>query len=194
LLPACRLADHFHLATSAVSSLYKELHGMNRTLLNKATHQFEDVMVPARKLQGAFVNHMERVTRFQLVTMRQYMDLGIRQMRTMQSMDDPRAFMNSNADLLKSLNANLTRDMTEFTRLQRNFAEELQGVGRESSEKLSKLAEAAVGETSRYARDTTLHAMEHANEISESASASSGDQDWKPMGKDQARAGAGESR
>jgi len=147
---------------------------MINELFSKANNQLGDMMVPTRKLQGVFVKHMERVTDFQLHTLRHYSEIGLQQMRALQDVSDPQTFMTKNAEMLKSFNENMSSDMNEFVKLQRHFAEDLQEVGKEGAEKASQMTRSVTEQAAQGMQETTEKGAEAAEKASRSASESTG--------------------
>ncbi|MEX0730643.1 MAG: phasin family protein [Aquisalimonadaceae bacterium] len=146
---------------------------MYTELFSKANHQLEDMMQPARRLQGAMVDHMAKVTDFQLDTLRGYSELGMKELRALQDVNDPQSlqnFMSQHAELLRTFSEKISRDMNEMVKLQRHFAEDLQKVGRESASRVVQAAESTAEETARAASQTAERGAEATKESAEGAS------------------------
>lgn len=146
---------------------------MYADLFSKANHQIEDIMQPARRLQGTVVEHMAKMTDFQLDTLRSYSELGLKELRALQDVNDPQSlqqYMTQHADLLRTFSEKMSSDMNELVRLQRHFAEDLQQVGREGASKVVQAAESTMEESARSAGQAAEGGSQATKESTESTS------------------------
>ncbi|MCP1674057.1 phasin family protein [Natronocella acetinitrilica] len=116
---------------------------MYAELFSKTTDQMQQLMAPARKMQEVMVEHVARLADFQMDSMKQYSEMTIGQLRSLQDVKSPEDFqqlMSGQSELLKGFTEQMSTDISELTKLQRDLSEELQKLSQES---MSSYAEGA---------------------------------------------------
>ena len=131
---------------------------MYEELFSRTSGQVEQMMAPARKMQGLMVDHFSRMTDFQMQRLQNYSEIGLNQLRTMQEVRNPedfQAFVERQTEMLKSTSEKLSADFSEVAEMQRSLAEELQKLARESFD-------GAVAGTGKQPRQPTSQAKKSA--------------------------------
>ncbi len=112
-------------------------------MLSQSNAQLEQAMQPARKFQSAVVNHMAKVTDFQMEALKTYSELGLDELRALHKVEDGdslQAYVSKHTELMKAVSEKLSGDMTTLMQMQRGFGEELQKLAQESLEKAGESA------------------------------------------------------
>ncbi|MCC5812637.1 MAG: phasin family protein [Ectothiorhodospiraceae bacterium] len=112
-------------------------------MLSQSNAQLEQAMQPARKLQSAMVNHVAKVTDFQMEALKGYSELGLDDLRALQQVQDGnslQAYVSRHAELMKTISEKMSGDMQTLMQLQRSFGEEVQKLTQEGVEKAGETA------------------------------------------------------
>ncbi|WP_193222310.1 phasin family protein [Alkalilimnicola sp. S0819] len=116
---------------------------MYQDLFNNGTAQFENLFAPARKFNSALVDHLEKLTRFQLETAKSYADMSVEQLRAaleVNDVDSLQAYVSKQSGVASTLSKKLGEDANTLAGLGKDFAQELQQL---TQENVSVFAEAA---------------------------------------------------
>ena len=102
---------------------------MYAEMFEKTNSQMEQVLNPMRKAQGTMLDHFAKVADFQVEAMKHYSDLSIQNLRALKDVNDAQslqAYVSKQTEVAKSLGEKVSADVSEFVKLQRGFAEEMQ--------------------------------------------------------------------
>lgn len=127
--------------------MYSEIFG-------NVSKQLEGVTAPARKMQEAYVEHLASLTEFHVEALRGYTELGLNHLRAVQGVQDPQALISSQTELLKTLGERANQDASTLTKIQQDYASQVQGLTAESV----KTAEVKAEKPVRKAASTTSRA------------------------------------
>lgn len=108
--------------------------------------QFENWTAPARKLNSLIVNHLAKVSEFQLEAAKSYTDLSVEQLRSMTSVSDPKSFqdfVSSQSKVAKTLAERVNRDASTLAGFGKDLTAELQKLAQENVAAASKPVKAA---------------------------------------------------
>ncbi|MFV8835482.1 TIGR01841 family phasin [Aquisalimonas sp.] len=139
---------------------------MYTEMFEKTNTQFEQMLNPVRKAQSTMLDHVARITDFQMEAVKHYSELGIDNLRALKDVNDPQslqAYVTKQTEVAKSLGEKVTADMNEFVKINRGFAEQLQ-----------KLAQDGVTAASEQAKQQTKQAVSAVENASASAGKDAG--------------------
>ncbi|MEX0730398.1 MAG: phasin family protein [Aquisalimonadaceae bacterium] len=109
-------------------------------------NQFETWVAPARKLNSLIVEHLAKVSEFQMEAARAYSDLSVEQLRAMTKINDAKSlqdFVSNQSKLVKTLSEKVSQDTNTLAGFGKDLTAELQKLAQENVAAASKAAKAA---------------------------------------------------
>jgi len=119
---------------------------MYEEFFNKSGFQIENFTAPARKLNSLMVEHLAKVSEFQMEAAKSYADLSVEQMRAMTEITDAKSlqdFVSNQSRVAKVLGEKVTEDVNTLTGFGKDLTAELQKLTQENVETASKVVEKA---------------------------------------------------
>ncbi|MBD3897137.1 phasin family protein [Halomonas sp. ML-15] len=122
------------------------------TAFNEQTRGFFE---PMRKLNSLMLNNMEKMTQYQLESMKRYSQLGTERLRDaseIKDAEDIREFGTRQAEIMSELSNQMLEDARAMTELSMQFKSEMEQLFGEAAEKAAAQAEEATKATTTPAK------------------------------------------
>ena len=122
---------------------------MNPDFIAKTTEELNKIGAPVKQFNALVVNHIEKLTQFQLTTAQSYAELGLGQLRSALEIADAKGlqdYVSGQSKLAESVGKKLAADAEALAALNKEFATTVQKLAQES---VTKLVPAAGAKGSR---------------------------------------------
>lgn len=119
---------------------------MYEELFSKTSAQFETWAAPARKFNNLLVDHLAKVSDYQMEAAKAYTDLSVEQLRAMTKISDAKDlqdFVSNQTKVIKTMSEKLGQDANTLAGFGKDLTAELQKLAQENVAAANKTAKAA---------------------------------------------------
>ncbi len=119
---------------------------MYEDILNKTGAQFENLVAPARKLNSVVLEHVAKVSEFQLEAAKAYSDISLDQLRSLTQVTDAKSlqdFVSKQTNVAKTVGEKLNQDANTLAGFGKDLTAELQKLAQENIASVGKSGKAA---------------------------------------------------
>ena len=137
------------MANSVIPQSHGEIK-MQENIMNAFTEQAKSFSAPLAKFNSLMVDNMEKMTEFQLKTIKSYADLSLGQIKGAVDVKDAeslRTFSSSQAEVAASVNKKIMEDAKTISEMATDFKGQMEAIWDESRPTASKPAEKKTSKT-----------------------------------------------
>ena len=123
---------------------------MQENIMNAFTEQAKSFSAPLAKFNSLLVDNMEKMTEFQLKTIKSYADLSLGQMKNAADVKDAeslRTFSSAQAEVAATMNKKIMEDAKAISEMATDFKGKIEAIWEESRPTAAKASEKKTGKT-----------------------------------------------
>ncbi|KAB7627210.1 phasin family protein [Alkalilimnicola sp. S0819] len=108
---------------------------MYAEIINKTTEQFQQLQAPVKQFNSLVVDHMDKLTQFQLDAAQSYAELGMQNLRAALEVKQPQdlqQYVGQQKSVAETVSKKLNDDATTLVALNKGFVEGVQKLAEEA--------------------------------------------------------------